>query len=110
MRNAGPPGFFRPPGSAARRQGQDFLWYLWCGPLSPVFGRAKMACFEQYFIGEPEACAEQKNPYYSFVENEDAAVAGQAVRRLFAEFGLDWAAGHIINGHVPVLAKTASAR
>ena len=98
-------GFFAPPGSAARQKGQDFLWYLWCGPLSPVFGRAKMACFEQYFIGEPEACAEQKNPYYSFVENEDAAVAEQAVRRLFAEFGLDWAAGHIINGHVPVLAK-----
>ena len=64
-----------------------------------------MACFEQYFIGEPEACAEQENPYYSFVENEDAAVAGQAVRRLFAEFGLDWAAGHIINGHVPVQEK-----
>ena len=98
-------GFFAPPGSAARRKGQDFLWYLWCGPLSPVFGRAKMACFEQYFIGEPEACAEHKNPYYSLVENEDAAVAEETVRRLFAEFELDWATGHIINGHVPVLAK-----
>ena len=24
-------GYFAPEGSAARRSGQDFLWYLWCG-------------------------------------------------------------------------------
>ena len=26
------------------------LWYLWAGPLSPMFGKDKMATFEIYFI------------------------------------------------------------
>ena len=35
-------GYFAPPGSAERTAGQDFLWYLWCGSLSPIFGRSAM--------------------------------------------------------------------
>ena len=98
-------GDFAPPGSEARRKGQDFLWYLWCGRRSPIFGRYKMANFEHFFLDEEESYAEQKDPYYYWVENDDTAVAEAAVLRIFENFGLDPAHGHIVNGHVPVRAK-----
>ena len=39
-------GYFAPEGSPERQKGQDFLWYLWCGKLSPIFGRSAMTTFE----------------------------------------------------------------
>ena len=30
----------------------DLLWYLWCGPLSPLFGKDKIATFEMYFVAD----------------------------------------------------------
>ena len=98
-------GYFAPPGSEARQRGQDFLWYLWCGRRSPIFGRYKMANFERFFLDEEETYAERKDPYYEWVENEDPALAEAAVLRIFEEFGLDSTHGHIVNGHVPVRAK-----
>lgn len=98
-------GYFAPENSAARREGQDFLWYLWCGRLSPLFGRHKMSVFEHFFIGEPQAYEEKKNAYYTFIESDDPKQAERAVLRIFEEFGLDAERGHIINGHVPVRAK-----
>ncbi|MEG1275797.1 MAG: fructose-1,6-bisphosphatase, partial [Ruthenibacterium sp.] len=97
-------GFFAQQGTRARQQGQDFLWYLWCGKASPIFGRDKMAAFERLFLEDEIVCAERKNPYYTYIESDDPAVAERTVQMLFAEFGLDAARGHIINGHVPVLA------
>ena len=35
-----------------KKKGQDILWFLWCAPGSPLFGRNKMATFEGYFIKE----------------------------------------------------------
>ena len=29
---------------------RDFMYYLWCGKQSPLFGRARMTTFERYFI------------------------------------------------------------
>lgn len=98
-------GYFAPEGSEERRRGQDFLWYLWCGRQSPIFGRHKMAWFENVLIGEEAACIELKNPYYDHIESDDPAVAEAAVVRIFREFGLDPERGHVINGHVPVRAK-----
>ena len=46
-------GYFAPEGSAARQSGQDFLWYLWCGKLSPLFGRSAMTTFERIYIADP---------------------------------------------------------
>ena len=92
-------GYFARAGSRARRDGQDFMYYLWCGPASPLFGKARMATFERYFVDDPEARSERKNPYYALVDSEDAA------RRILAAFGLDPDTGHIINGHVPVPVK-----
>ena len=92
-------GYFARAGSRARRDGQDLMYYLWCGPASPLFGKARMATFERYFVDDPDARSERKNPYYALVDSEDAA------RRILAAFGLNPDTGHIINGHVPVQVK-----
>lgn len=77
----------------------DYLWYLWCGPCSPLYGKDKMAFFERYFIDDKELWKENYNDYYHFSEQAD--VCGQ----ILAMFGLDPLHGHIINGHVPVKIK-----
>jgi len=91
-------GYFAPEGSAARQSGQDFLWYLWCGALSPVYGRSAMTTFERIYIEDPETHREVKNPYYTCVSDPEA------VERLLSEFGLTEPGCHIVNGHVPVRA------
>lgn len=97
-------GYYAPAGSDVRRRGQDFLYYLWCGPLSPIFGRDRMATFEHLFVdGE---FSERKNPYYLYIENEDEAVALRTARMILDEFGLDFESGHIVNGHIPVRASS----
>jgi fructose-1,6-bisphosphatase-3 len=77
---------------------QDYLWYLWCGPESPLFGKKKMATFERYFIADKETHTEEKNPYFNLRENEESC------KMILKEFGLDPDISHIINGHVPVKA------
>lgn len=76
----------------------DVIWYTWCGALSPLFGKEKMATFERYFIDNKEPHKENKNPYYSYRNNEGTCV------KILSEFGLDSKYSHIINGHVPVKA------
>ncbi|MEL6538466.1 MAG: fructose-1,6-bisphosphatase [Bacteroidota bacterium] len=77
----------------------DWLWYLWAGPLSPVFGKAKMATFERYFLDSKAAQKEKKNPYYQFRDHEATC------RMILEEFGLDPDQSLIVNGHVPVVVK-----
>ena len=88
-------GFFAPLGQKKRQDGQDFLWYLWCGANSPLFGKEKMATFERYFIADKATHEEKKNAYYKFQNDEATAL------RILGEFGLN-ENGFIINGHVPV--------
>lgn len=90
--------YFGPEGSEVRRSGCDFLWYLWCGRLSPLYGRDKMTTFERFFVADKAAHAEQSNPYYRFVNDT------KMDRAILAEFGLDQTHCHIVNGHVPVRA------
>ena len=91
-------GYYAPEGSPARQSGQDFLWYLWCGKLSPLFGRSAMTTFERLYVADKSTHTEVKDPYYTWY-NEEAAC-----RRILAEFGLPgWC--HIVNGHVPVREK-----
>ena len=90
-------GYFAPKGSAERVKGQDFLWYLWCGHLSPLFGRSRMATFERIFVRETECHTEVKNPYYKWIQTP------QIDLMILKEFGLG-ENSHIINGHVPVRA------
>jgi len=78
---------------------QDYMWYLWCGPQSPLFGKTKMATFERYFINDKETHKEGKNPYFKLNDSE------QVCDQIITEFGLDTKTAHIINGHVPVKVK-----
>ena len=86
-------------GTEEREFGMDFLWWLWAGRNSPIFGRERMATFERRFILDESAQAEPKNAYYSFYN--DPAVCDM----LLSEFGLRGSHCHIINGHVPVKAR-----
>ena len=74
----------------------DFMYYLWCGKKSPLFGKEKITTFERYFIANEEAWKEKRDPYYGFVNDFDT------VCRILDEFGLDKNFSHLINGHVPV--------
>lgn len=78
----------------------DLLWYLWCGPLSPLFGKDKIATFESYLIEDKEIRHEVKNPYFSLIH--DRAFC----EKVLAEFGMDPSTGLIVNGHVPVKIET----
>ena len=84
---------------AGMRKAQDILWYIWAGPNSPVFGKDKMATFERYFLSEKETHKENKNCYYSLIDNE------AIINKILMEFGLNTEKSHIINGHVPVELK-----
>ena len=75
----------------------DFMYYLWCGRKSPLFGKDKITTFERYFVAEKETWTEKRDPYYSYVNDFDA------VCRILEEFGLDRDSSHLINGHIPVI-------
>ena len=86
-------------GKENNKDAVDFMWYLWCGPKSPLFGKAKAATFERYFVEEKEIHKEEKNPYFTLIENEEIC------DKVLKEFGLETKKSHIINGHVPVKEK-----
>jgi fructose-1,6-bisphosphatase-3 len=74
----------------------DLLWYLWCGPRSPLFGKDKIATLEIDLIAEKQTHVETKNPYFSLIHEVPFC------DRVLQEFGCDPARGLIVNGHVPV--------
>ena len=86
-------------GTPERQFGLDFLWWLWAGRNSPIFGRDRMTTFERRFIADTQTWAEPKNAYYTYYQ--DPAVCDMILK----EFGLEGEHCHIINGHVPVKAK-----
>ena len=83
-------------GTPERQFGLDFLWWLWAGRNSPIFGRDRMTTLERRFVADESTWAEPKNAYYTFYQ--DPAVCDM----LLKEFGLEGSHCHIINGHVPV--------
>ena len=91
--------YYNKPGSPERQFGMDFLWWLWCGRNSPIFGRDRMTTFERRFIADEATWAEPKNAYYSLYHDPEVC------ERLLKEFGLEGEHCHIINGHVPVKSK-----
>lgn len=91
--------YFLPEGARGKEAARDFMWYLWCGAKSPVYGKAKMTTFEHYFIESKETHKEAMNPYYKLSIKEEYC------NRILEEFGLPVKGGHIINGHVPVKIK-----
>ena len=91
--------YYHKPGTPERVFGMDFLWWLWAGRNSPIFGRDRMATFERRFVDHEVAQAEPKNPYYTYYHDPEVC------QMLLKEFGLEGKHSHIINGHVPVKAK-----
>ena len=91
--------YYSKPGSPERQFGMDFLWWLWAGRNSPIFGRDRMTTFERRFIEDEDVWVEPKNAYYKFYQ--DPAVCDT----LLAEFSLTEPHCHIINGHIPVKSK-----
>ena len=86
-------------GTPERQFGLDFLWWLWAGRNSPIFGRDRMTTFERRFIADESTWTEPKNAYYTYYQNPEVC------DRLLKEFGLEGEHCHIINGHVPVKVK-----
>lgn len=81
------------------KQDSDFIWYLWCGSKSPLYGRNKMATFESYFVDDKNAAKEIKNHYYTLINKKDFAV------RILKDFGIEETNSHIVNGHIPIKAE-----
>jgi len=82
-------------GAEEANEETDWLWYLWTGPRSPLFGKDRMATFETYFIEDKATQKETKNPYFQLIQNADFC------KRLAREFDME-DDPLIVNGHVPV--------
>ena len=83
--------------SQGDRYSVEFMWYLWCGKKSPLYGRDKMCVYKKYFENEMEK--ENKDWYYEYVKEEDFCL------KVLAEFGLYGKNSVIVNGHMPVKVK-----
>lgn len=91
--------YFNRANSAKDKLNCDYVWYMWCGKDSPMFGKDSMKTFERYFIENKTTHTEKKNHYYTFY-NEEATCD-----MILEEFDLNPKISHIVNGHVPVKVK-----
>ena len=82
-----------------KQYAKDYFMYLWCGPDSCLFDKAKMATFERYFLAEKETHVEEKGWFFKLREQEKTADT------ILDAFGVEGPNRHIINGHVPVHVK-----
>ncbi len=78
------------------QQDLDFLWYLWGGPRSPLFGKDRMATLERDFIADKKPHHEEKDHYFDLIHEVGFC------EKVLSEFGVDPVEGLIVNGHVPV--------
>ncbi len=74
----------------------DFLWYLWSGPHSPLFGKDRIATLERDFIADKSSHHEVKDSYFSLIHETEFC------DKVLTEFGMKTEGGLIVNGHVPV--------
>ena len=74
----------------------DFLWYLWSGPRSPLFGKDRITTLERDFITDKTPHHETKDPYFSLIHEP------WFCEKVLEEFDVDPVNGLIVNGHVPV--------
>lgn len=98
MENIAHKAFFT-DGNSENQSDIDFMWYLWCSPNSPLFGKDKVATLERYFIDDNQTHKEIKNPYYNYLDDENVC------DMILNDFEITSKDGHIINGHMPVKAK-----
>lgn len=74
----------------------DLLWYLWCGPQSPLFGKDRIATLENDLVADKSTHTETKNAYFRLIHEAEFCDA------ILREFGVAPGRGLIVNGHVPV--------
>jgi fructose-1,6-bisphosphatase-3 len=74
----------------------DYVWYIWQGSGSSLFGKSDMTTFERYYIADKSTHEEIKNPYYYLREEQNI------IEDILLEFNIDRDKGHIVNGHTPV--------
>ena len=74
---------------------QDFFWFLWIHPDSPVTGRT-LKTFERSYINDERTWPEPQDPYYELHRRK------MICENVLREFGLYSPQSHIINGHTPV--------
>ncbi len=74
----------------------DFLWYLWSGPKSPLFGKDRIATLERDFIADKASHRGSKDPNVSLIHETEFC------DKVLEEFGMASEGGLIVNGHVPV--------
>lgn len=91
--------YFSQDGSLEKENAMDFMWYLWCGKDSPLFGKDAMKTFERYFVEDESTWKETKNAFYLFTHDEEMC------RMILKEFNINEETGHIICGHVPIKSK-----
>lgn len=91
--------YFFKNGTEEKSFAMDMVWYLWCGPDSPEFGKHRMTTFERYFISDKKTHVERKNPYYKYRDDDQICI------NILKEFNLNPDSSHIINGHIPVKTK-----
>jgi len=82
-------------GHKADTKDKDWLYYLWAGPKSPLFGKDKMATFETYFIANKETHKEERNLWF------DKLHEFEFCDKVCRDLGVK-DSGLIVNGHVPV--------
>ncbi len=82
-------------GSSADLMDKDWFYYLWAGPVSPLFGKDRMATFETYFVEDKSTHKEIRNPWFEKIHDKEFC------NRVCQEMGVP-EQGLIVNGHVPV--------
>lgn len=88
--------YFATADTAEKSDAVDYMWYLWCGPDSPLYNKDKMTTFERYFVDVKELNRENKGAYYELANTVETC------EYIMREFGLDPDKSRIINGHTPV--------
>ncbi len=73
----------------------DWMWYLWCGRLSPMSGR-EVRTLERVLVADESAWVEARDPYWRLTESEAIC------REILREFDVTEPDARIINGHTPV--------
>lgn len=86
---------FRAGAEAATTADKDWFYYLWAGPLSPLFGKNHMATFESYFLDEKRTHKEIPGPWFRLIHEHDFC------DKIARDMGVPQE-GILVNGHVPV--------
>lgn len=86
---------FRAGAKSATENDKDWFYYLWAGPLSPLFGKARMATFETYFVADKSTHKEEAGPWFEWIHDLD--FCDQIARDMGVPED-----GFLVNGHVPV--------